>query len=159
MTRRVLLGKGGSDYGLFISKIGVDVINDSGTLCDKDLMIFDSRAKGYAQLIKKGSITIPRNTNQDNGDSTTENNSVNTEFRASSSDPSIAIPNAVVILYTGGQHVEIVSVSDFAFRVQVPDEYPSMKTLGYSLTDQNNYTATDTPNQTVIQFVVLRGFA
>ena len=32
MTRRVLLGKGGSDYGLFISKIGVDVINDSGTL-------------------------------------------------------------------------------------------------------------------------------
>ncbi len=45
MSRRVLLGKAGSDYGLFISKIGVDVVNDSGTLCDKDLMIFDSREK------------------------------------------------------------------------------------------------------------------
>ena len=38
MSRRVLLGKAGTDYGLFISKLGVDVINDSGTLCDKDLI-------------------------------------------------------------------------------------------------------------------------
>ena len=27
MSRRVLLGKAGSDYGLFISKIGVDVVD------------------------------------------------------------------------------------------------------------------------------------
>ena len=38
MSRRVLLGKGGSDYGLFISKIGVDVVDNSGNLCNKDLM-------------------------------------------------------------------------------------------------------------------------
>ena len=28
MSRRVLLGKAGSDYGLFISKLGVDVVDD-----------------------------------------------------------------------------------------------------------------------------------
>tara|TARA_R110001606_G_scaffold368255_2_gene524034 strand:+ start:935 stop:1396 length:462 start_codon:yes stop_codon:yes gene_type:complete len=153
MTRRVLLGKGGSDYGLFISKIGVDVINDSGTLCDKDLMIFDSRAKGYAQLIEKGSLTIPRNTHADRGDSATADNSVTKTFS------SIAIPNPVVIIYTGGKHVELTAISDFAFTVQVPDEYPSMQSLGYSIEGHANYTATNTPAQTVIQYIVLRGFA
>ena len=146
MTRRVLLGKGGSDYGLFISKIGVDVINDSGTLCDKDLMIFDSRAKGYAQLIDKGSITIPKNT-------ATTSNAVTKTFS------SIAIPNPVVIIYTGGKHVELTSVSDFAFIVQVPFEYPSLQSLGYSIEGHSNYNATETPAQTVIQYIVLRGFA
>jgi hypothetical protein len=54
MSRRVLLGKAGSDYGLFISKLGVDVINDSGTLCDKDLLIFDSvEKKGMRKLLQK----------------------------------------------------------------------------------------------------------
>jgi hypothetical protein len=40
MSKRVLLGKKGSTYGLFISKPGVDV-----TSADTDQLIFDSTAK------------------------------------------------------------------------------------------------------------------
>lgn len=147
MSRRVLLGKAGSDYGLFISKLGVDVLNDAGTLCHEDLMIFDSRQKGYAQLVDKGSITIPKNTDS-------SNNAVTKVFS------SISIPNAVVILYTAGKHVELTSVSTTAFIVQVPNKYPSIVALGYTgMQGQNNPTLSLTTAQTVIKYIVLRGYA
>ena len=43
MARRLVLGKAGSDYGLFVSKSGTDVVNDSGALTSGDNLLFDSR--------------------------------------------------------------------------------------------------------------------
>ena len=43
MSRRVLLGKAGSDYGLFVSKDDTDVMNDDGTLSSGSILQFDSR--------------------------------------------------------------------------------------------------------------------
>ena len=145
MSRRVLLGKAGSEHGLFISKIGVDVVNDSGTLCNNDLMIFDSREKGYAQVIKKGAINVARGSSHD-------------ETFAASGAPSIAIPNAVVIIYAGGKYIELTSVSDLAFRLTVPNTYPTMASYGYSLSGGST-TGASTPTTTTVNFIVLRGYA
>ena len=145
MSRRVLLGKAGSDYGLFISKIGVDVVNDSGTLCNKDLLVFDSREKGYAQVIKKGSVNVSRGT---------------------STDPitfsSIAIPNPVVLLYADGAYVELTSVSTTAFILTVPSTYADIEGLGYEpFFDrvQGSTTIDNTPTTTTVKYIVLRGYA
>ena len=105
VSRRVLLGKAGSDYGLFISKIGVDVVNDSGTLCDKDLMIFDSREKGYTQVIAKGTVNV----------SSGSSNAVTTTFS------SIPIPNPVVIGFVDGEYSELPSASTTAFILTIPN--------------------------------------
>ena len=48
MARKLLLGKAGSDYGLFVSKTDAngnttDVVNDSGTLTSGENLLFDSR--------------------------------------------------------------------------------------------------------------------
>ena len=62
MTRRLVLGKAGSDYGLFVSKAGTDVINDSGTLTNGDNLLFDSRV-GIGSLPLKfhgeGTLGLP----------------------------------------------------------------------------------------------------
>ena len=56
MSKRVLLGKiDGSDYGLLVSRAGVDVTN-----ANADQLIFDSRQKGYGQLIFEETITVTR---------------------------------------------------------------------------------------------------
>ena len=145
MSRRVLLGKGGSDYGLFISKIGVDVVDDSGNLCNNDLMIFDSREKGYTQVIKKGSVNVSR---------------------GSSTDPitfsSIAIPNPVVLLYADGAYVELTSVSTTAFILTVPSTYADIEGLGYEPffdRGQGSTTINNTPTTTTVKYIVLRGYA
>jgi hypothetical protein len=145
MSRRILLGKAGSDYGLFISKIGVDVVNDSGTLCNKDLLVFDSREKGYAQVIKKGSVNVSRGT---------------------STDPitfsSIAIPNPVVLLYADGAYVELTSVSTTAFILTVPSTYADIEGLGYEPffdRGQGSTTIDNTPTTTTVKYIVLRGYA
>ena len=142
VSRRVLLGKAGSDYGLFISKIGVDVVNDSGTLCNKDFMIFDSREKGYTQVIKKGTIDVSRGSSN-----------AHTETFSS-----IAIPNPVVIIYADGNYIELTSVSTTAFILTVPNTYPTISTFGYSVYGTNT-TGEDTPNTTTVNFIVLRGYA
>jgi len=142
MSRRVLLGKAGSDYGLFISKIGVDVVNDSGTLCNNDLMIFDSREKGYTQVIKKGTINVSRGSS----------NAVTTTFS------SIPIPNPVVLLYADGNYIELTSVSTTAFILTVPSTYPTMASYGYSVYG-NSPTGDNTPNTTTVNYIVLRGYA
>ena len=142
MSRRVLLGKAGSDYGLFISKLGVDVINDSGTLCDKDLMIFDSREKGYAQVIAKGTVNVSRGSS----------NAQTVTFS------SIAIPNPVVLLFAGGAYIELTSVSTTSFILTVPSTYPTLSSLGYSLYGTST-TGEETPATTTVSYIVLRGFA
>ena len=143
MSRRVLVGKGGSDYGLFISKIGVDVVDDSGNLCNNDLMIFDSREKGYAQVISKGTVNISRGAT---------NNPI--PFTSTG----IAIPNAIVIVYADGEYIELTSVSDLSFILHVPNTYPTMSSLGYSLYGSTT-TGEDTPNTTTVNYIVLRGYA
>ena len=66
MARRLLLGKAGSDYGLFVSKSGTDVVNDSGTLTNGDNLLFDSRV-GIGSLPLKfhgqGSLGLPSTIN------------------------------------------------------------------------------------------------
>lgn len=145
VSRRVLLGKGGSDYGLFISKIGVDVVDDSGNLCNKDLMIFDSREKGYTQVIAKGSVSVARG----------HSNAQTITFS------SIAIPNPVVIIYADGNFVELSSISTTAFIIRVPDNYPDISSnLGYTLRDPgSSYTTDPTPATTTVRYIVLRGYA
>ena len=142
MSRRVLLGKGGSDYGLFISKIGVDVVDNSGNLCNNDLMIFDSREKGYTQVIKKGTINVSRGSS----------NAVTTTFS------SIPIPNPVVLLYADGNYIELTSVSTTAFILTVPSTYPTMASYGYSVYGTSP-TGDNTPNTTTVNYIVLRGYA
>jgi len=142
MSRRVLLGKGGSDYGLFISKIGVDVVDNSGNLCNKDFMIFDSREKGYTQVIKKGTINVSRGSSN-----------AHTETFSS-----IAIPNPVVIIYADGEYIELTSVSTTAFILSVPSTYPTMSSFGYSLFGSTT-TGEDTPTTTTVNYIVLRGYA
>ena len=43
MARRILLGKAGSDYGLFVSKENSDVLSATGDLSSGSLLQFDSR--------------------------------------------------------------------------------------------------------------------
>ena len=143
VSRRVLLGKAASDYGLFISKIGVDVVNDSGTLCNKDFMIFDSREKGYTQVIKKGTIDVSRGSSN-----------AHTETFSS-----IAIPNPVVIIYADGNYIELTSVSTTAFILTVPNTYPTISTYGYTLHNTSTHTGSNTPNTTTVNYIVLRGYA
>jgi hypothetical protein len=142
MARRVLLGKAGSDYGLFISKIGVDVVDTSGNLCNKDLMVFDSREKGYAQVIDKGTVNVSKGSS----------NAVTKTFS------SIAIPNPVVIIYADGEYIELTSVSTTAFILTVPNTYPSMSSYGYSLHGAST-TGSSTPTTTTVRYIVLRGYA
>ena len=67
MARKLLLGKAGSDYGLFVSKTDAngnttDVVNDSGTLTSGENLLFDSRV-GIGSLPLKfhgqGTISAP----------------------------------------------------------------------------------------------------
>ena len=142
MSRRVLLGKGGSDYGLFISKIGVDVVDNSGNLCNNDLMIFDSREKGYTQVIAKGTVNVSKGSS----------NAVTTTFS------SIPIPNPVVIIYADGEYIELTSVSTTAFILTVPSTYPTMASYWYNVFGSST-TGGPTPNTTTVNYIVLRGYA
>ena len=144
MSRRVLLGKGGSDYGLFISKIGVDVVDNSGNLCNNDLMIFDSREKGYTQVIKKGTIDVARGVTNDPIPFTSTG---------------IAIPNAVVIIYADGNYIELTSVSTTSFLLHVPNTYPTVSSFGYSVHTSASTTGQPTPTTTTVNYIVLRGYA
>jgi hypothetical protein len=62
MAKRILLGKAGSDYGLFVSKAGIDVVNNSNVLTSSENLLFDSRV-GIGSLPLKfhgqGTISAP----------------------------------------------------------------------------------------------------
>ena len=62
MAKRILLGKAGSDYGLFVSKSGTDVVNNSNVLTSGENLLFDSRV-GIGSLPLKfhgqGTISAP----------------------------------------------------------------------------------------------------
>ena len=151
MSRRVLLGKAGSEYGLFISKPGVNVINDSGTLANKDLLIFDSTQQGYAQLIAKGQATITR----------TGTNAGNTTVTFSS----IAIPNPIVILYgaetgtssSGLSYYLLSNTTTTAFTINVPATYPDYTSIYTGTGLGSNQSNKVTPLTTLVNYLVLRG--
>jgi hypothetical protein len=142
MSRRVLLGKAGSDYGLFVSKLGVDVTDSSGNLCNKDLLIFDSREKGFTQVIAKGTVNVSRGTS----------NAQTITFS------SIAIPNPAVLLFAGGAYIELTNVSTTSFVLTVPSTYPTLSSLGYSVYGTST-TGEETPATTTVSYIVLRGYA
>jgi hypothetical protein len=142
MSRRVLLGKAGSDYGLFVSKLGVDVTDGSGNLCNKDLLIFDSREKGFTQVIAKGTVNVSRGTS----------NAQTITFS------SIAIPNPAVLLFAGGAYIELTNVSTTSFVLTVPSTYPTLSSLGYTLYGDST-TGEETPATTTVSYIVLRGYA
>lgn len=142
MSRRVLLGKAGSDYGLFVSKLGVDVTDSSGNLCNKDLLIFDSREKGFTQVIAKGTVNVSRGTS----------NAQTITFS------SIAIPNPAVLLFAGGAYIELTNVSTTSFVLTVPSTYPTLSSLGYSVYG-TSATGEQTPASTTVSYIVLRGYA
>ena len=132
---------------MLISKPGVDVVNSSGVVANKDLLIFDSREKGYAQVIAKGSTTVTRS-----------GSSAGTSTVTFSSIP---IPNPVVITYPGDDtdvYFEITSVSTTAVVFTVPAEYADFADIyedfGYF---QNFSGGNATPTSTTINYVVLRG--
>lgn len=133
MSQRVLLGKKGSTYGLFISKPGVNV-----TSADSDQLIFDSTAKGYGQAIFKETITLSRGTSQTRTFS------------------SISIPNPVIIIL-GEQFVEVSNITGTQATFLVPNSYSSM-TAVYSATNIfTTGTTTQTPASTTVTYMVIRG--
>lgn len=133
MSQRVLLGKKGSTYGLFISKPGVNV-----TSADSDQLIFDSTAKGYGQAIFKETITLSRGTSQ---------------TRTFSSKN---IPNPVIIIL-GEQFVQVSNITGTQATFLVPNSYSSM-TAVYSATNIfTTGTTTQTPASTTITYMVIRG--
>jgi len=133
MSKRVLLGKKGSTYGLFISKPGVDV-----TSANTDQLVFDSTAKGYGQAIFKETITLSRGTSQ---------------TRTFSSQN---IPNPTIIIL-GEQFVEVSNVTATQATFLVPNTYSSMTSVYSSTAIFTTGTTKQTPSSTTITYLVIRG--
>ena len=108
-------------------------------------MIFDSREKGYTQVIAKGTVNVSRGSS----------NAVTTTFS------SIPIPNPVVIIYADGNYIELTSVSTTSFILNVPNTFPDITSnLGYSLRSVGgSYSTENTPTTTTVRYIVLRGYA
>ena len=51
MANRVLLGKRGSEYGLWVSKPGSNVVS-----CDPEDMLFDSENMDFGQVLARGMV-------------------------------------------------------------------------------------------------------
>lgn len=134
MSNRVLLGKiNSSDYGLIISKPGVDV-----TSANVDQLIFDSRAKGYGQVIFKETITLTRGT-------------TSTRTFATQS-----IPNPAIIIF-GEQYVQVSNITGTQASFLVPNNYPSFYS-SYPLSSIFTIGTQGTPPaSTTITYAVIRG--
>jgi len=133
MSKRILLGKKGSSYGLFVSKPGVDV-----DTANTDQLIFDSVAKGYGQAIFKETITLSRGTSQTR------------TFSAQN------IPNPTIVIL-GEQFVQVSNVTGTQATFLVPNVYSSMTAI-YSTTNIfTTGTTNQTPSSTTITYLVIRG--
>ena len=140
MSKRVLLGKiDGNDYGLLVSRAGVDVTN-----ANADQLIFDSRQKGYGQLIFQETITRTR---------AVPGGASNSQTRTFSS---IEIPNPIVIVY-GNVFVKVTSTTTTQVTFNVPYFYPSFKT-SYPLAQFFvGTTGKVTPASQSVKYAVIRG--
>ena len=140
MSKRVLLGKiDGSDYGLLVSRAGVDVTN-----ANADQLIFDSRQKGYGQLIFQETITMTR---------AVLGGASNSQTRTFSS---IAIPNPIIIIY-GDVFVKTSNITSTQVTFNVPYYYPSFVTSHPLSSIFVGTTGKVTPASQSVTYAVIRG--
>lgn len=140
MSKRVLLGKiDGSDYGLLVSRAGVDVTN-----ANADQLIFDSRQKGYGQLIFQETITMTR---------AVLGGASNSQTRTFSS---IAIPNPIIIIY-GDVFVKTSNITSTQVTFNVPYYYPSFVTSHPLSSIFAGTTGKVTPASQSVTYAVIRG--
>lgn len=140
MSKRVLLGKiDGSDYGLLVSRAGVDVTN-----ANADQLIFDSRQKGYGQLIFQETITMTR---------AVPGGASNSQTRTFSS---IAIPNPIIIIY-GDVFVKTSNITSTQVTFNVPYYYPSFVTSHPLSSIFVGTTGKVTPASQSVTYAVIRG--
>ena len=140
MSKRVLLGKiDSSDYGLLVSRAGVDV-----TTANADQLIFDSRQKGYGQLIFEETITMTR---------AVPGGASNSQTRTFSS---IAIPNPIVVVY-GNVFVKVTSTTTTQVTFSVPDYYPSFLTSHPLSSIFVGTTGKLTPASQSVKYAIIRG--
>jgi len=160
MSKRVLLGKiDGSDYGLLVSRAGVDVTN-----ANADQLIFDSRQKGYGQLIFEETITVTRD--GFSGGSITSNSQTRTFS-------SISIPNPIVIVY-GNVFVKVTMGDDTnentnwqldaegndpdkKLTLRVPYYYPSFVTSHPLSSIFSGTVGKQAPASQSVKYAVIRG--
>lgn len=143
MSKRVLLGKiDSSDYGLLVSRAGVDV-----TTANADQLIFDSRQKGYGQLIFQETITMTRS-------GITFGSTSNAQTRTFSS---IEIPNPIIIVY-GNVFVKVTSTTTTQVTFNVPYYYPGFATSHpQSQYFLSSYVGQPTPASQSLTYAVIRG--
>ena len=134
MSNRVLLGKiDNSDYGLIVSKEGVDV-----TTANEDELIFDSRSKGYGQVIFKETITLTRGTSQ-------------TRTFASES-----IPNPAIIIF-GDDFVEVSNITGTQATFLVPNNFPTYFSIYTTSSFNEENQNPQPPSSTSLTYAVIRG--
>ena len=143
MSKRVLLGKiDGSDYGLLVSRAGVDV-----TTANADQLIFDSRQKGYGQLIFEETVTVNRDGLTGSG---FVDNSVTRTFS------SLEIPNPIVIVY-GNVFINVTNTTTTQVTFKLPYYY---KSFFSSHPASGIYTGTVgkvTPASQSVKYAIIRG--
>lgn len=134
MSNRVLLGKiDSSDYGLIVSKEGVDV-----TTANEDELIFDSRSKGYGQVIFKETITLTRGTSQ-------------TRTFASES-----IPNPAIIIF-GDDFVQVSNITGTQATFLVPNNFPTYFSIYTTSSFNEENQNPQPPSSTSLTYAVIRG--
>ena len=134
MSNRVLLGKiDNSDYGLIVSKEGVDV-----TTANEDELIFDSRSKGYGQVIFKETITLTRGTSQ-------------TRTFASES-----IPNPAIIIF-GDDFVQVSNITGTQATFLVPNNFPTYFSIYTTSSFNEENQNPQPPSSTSLTYAVIRG--
>lgn len=102
MANRVALGERGGQYGLWVSKAGVDVL----TAADADLL-FNSNAANYLNVIASRRVTVTVPAYTDNGDGTWSTTG------ADSSWQSFTNPGIVPMVYYGEM---VFAASSYEFR-------------------------------------------
>lgn len=134
MSNRVLLGKiDNSDYGLIISKEGVDV-----TSATDDQLIFDSRSKGYGQAIFKESITLTAGT------------AVTRTFS------SVDIPNPAIVIL-GEEFVQVSNITGKQATFLAPTNFGSFITLFSGSQFFTSTVGKSAPSSVTITYLVFRG--
>jgi|TARA_B110000858_G_C17648877_1_gene401728 hypothetical protein len=140
MSKRVLLGKiDSNDYGLLVSRAGVDV-----TTANADQLLFDSRSNGYAQSIFKETITMTRQP--------ISGGSSNDQTRTFSS---VDIPNPIIIIY-GDVFVNVTKTSK-TVTFRVPYYYPGFRTSHPLSVFGVGVTGKVTPASQSVTYAVIRG--
>ena len=143
MSKRVLLGKiDGSDYGLLVSRAGVDV-----TTANADQLIFDSRQNGYGQLIFQETITVNRDGLTQSG---FVDNSVTRTFS------SVAIPNPIVIVF-GNVFINVTSTTTTQVTFKLPYYYKSFFSSHPSSAFFVGTIGKVTPSSQSVTYAIIRG--